>query len=116
MIPEELEHSGLEAPGLPEGESGWPADSFREALRRLPGKTAVVAIQVFDPAPWGYAATDDTWQCVRSRGELAGAFAARSRREADSWVAVFPRHDVLFVPAFSSQDDADSAMAWPLRA
>ena len=116
MIPEELEHSGLEAPGLPEGEPGWPADSFRDALRRLPGATAVIAIQVFDPAPWGYAATDDTWHCVRLRGELAGTFAARSRREAESWVADFPRGDVLFVPTFSSQDDADSAAAWRLRA
>ena len=116
MIPEELEHSGLEAPGLPEGEPGWPADSLRVALQRLPSKTAVVAIQVFDPAPWGYAATDDTWYCVRTRSELAGAFAARSRREADSWVTGFPRCGVLFVPTFSSQDDADSAVSRRLSA
>jgi hypothetical protein len=110
VLPEELAHSGIEAPGLPDGEPGWPASTFEDAVRRLPGKVAIVAIDVFDPTPWGYAATADTWVCVRMRGELAGTFAWRSRREAASWVASFPRDGVLFVSTFSDQDDADAAV------
>lgn len=98
------------APGLPEGVSGWTAESARRALDSLrSSKVAVVAIDVYDRVAWGFALSGDSWACHRGSAEPSLDFAMRSRREAQEWISALPREDVLFGIEFSTQDVAAEA-------
>jgi hypothetical protein len=102
------------APGLPAGVRGWTAESARRALESLrSSKVAVLAIDVYDRVVWGYALGQESWVCRRVLSEQSLEFAHRSRREGSDWINSFPRHEVLFVLEFSTQDFAAEASGHP---
>ena len=106
MLPPEIAHLGVAAPGLPDDLVGWTAQSASRLFQALPGKTAIGRVLVFDRVQWGFEPSGDEWHPFRRRNESATDFAIRSRREARSWVENFPRNEVLFVIDFDDQSEA----------
>ena len=74
------------------------------ALRGL--VIAIVAVEAYDQVQWGFEPAPESWECPRMLGELALAFAGRSRAAAQQRVNEFARENVLYVIRFDSQNAA----------
>ena len=96
--------------GCPRVFEGGRAESAQRALESLrSSKVAVLAIYVYDRVVWGFAPGQESWACRRVAQEQSLEFAHRTRREASDWIKVFPRHEVLFILEFTTQDAAAEA-------
>jgi hypothetical protein len=55
FFPADVADLAAAAPGLPEGEVGWTAESARRAFQALQSsRVAVVDIEVYDRVVWGF--------------------------------------------------------------
>ena len=107
MLPYPVASLAVAAPGLPDGVDGWTRTSLDRVFEALRSSVvAIVGIDVYDRVPWGFLPAPEVWDCRRMPGELAFAYAERSRVAAQQWVQQFPRENVLYLVQFDSQDAA----------
>lgn len=109
-IPERLRSAGIPLENLEVEGLAWNKADTLEVIDCLKGtKVAILGGDVFRSEPWGIVPAYDNWSCVRMEGELASAYAQRTRQVAMAFVQEYEEDEAektLFALRFSSQQEA----------
>jgi len=108
-IPDELATLAVGLPDLVDGEGAWTRGDALAVVESLRGTTVAVSdVILYEPAPWGYAATETEWHVDRAPNEPDTEYSLRTRSGASEFIrsceSAFER--ALFVLTFPWMKDA----------